>query len=120
VLFAVETAGVILDKTGSRFTWLEDDPEKAGTGIPRYIPMFRGPRFEARINLAIERESKRYYQTILDNRKMNIAAFDAEVKQRREILNALEGRLARLKMRADDWQAELKEWKPKMARKTPS
>lgn len=83
LLLAVEGARVALDKTGSRFTWLETDPDKAGPGIPRYIPTHQGPRFEARVNLAIERESKRYFQRILKSRKANIVAFEAEVRQRR-------------------------------------
>jgi hypothetical protein len=40
--------------------------------------MHQGPRFEARVNLAIERESKRYFQRILKSRKADIAAFETE------------------------------------------
>jgi hypothetical protein len=112
LLLAVEGARVTLDKTGSRFTWLETDPDKAGPGIPRYIPTHQGPRFEARVNLAIERESKRYFQSILKIRKANIAAFEAEVKGRRETLALLEETLLKRKAGAAEWQANLKEWKP--------
>jgi len=112
LLLAVEGVRVTLDKTGSRFTWLETDPDKAGSGIPRFIPTRQGPRFEARVHLAIERESKRYFQRILDSRKANIAAFEAEVKGRRETLALLEEALVRRKAGAADWQANLKEWKP--------
>jgi hypothetical protein len=112
LLLAVEGARVALDKTGSRFTWLETDPDKAGPGIPRFIPTHQGPRFEASVHLAIERESKRYFQRILDSRKANIAAFEAEVKGRRETLALLEEALVRRKAGAADWQANLKEWKP--------
>jgi uncharacterized protein DUF6968 len=92
LLLAIEGARVTLDVTG-RFTWLETDPEKAGSGVPRYVPTHQGPRFEARINLAIERESKRYYQRILNGRKADLAALEAEVEQRRELLGILENRL---------------------------
>jgi len=117
-LLAIEGARVALDKTGSRFTWLETHPDKAGSGIPRFIPTSHGPRFEARVNLAIERESKRYFQRILDSRKANIAAFEAEVKGR--TLALLEEALVRRRDGVADLQAELKEWKPKIARETPS
>jgi hypothetical protein len=110
---------VTLDKTGSRFTWLGTDPDKAGSGIPRYIPT-QGPRFEARVNLAIERESKRYFQRILKSRKMNIAAFKAEVTYRREVLAMLEAALERREARAAAWEDDLKKWKPEMTRRIPS
>ena len=97
-----------LDKTGSRFTWLETDPDKAGTGIPRYIPTHKGPRFEARVNQAIERESKSYYQRILKTRKANIAAFEAEIRQRREVLAMLEAALEKRKAGAAAWEGDLK------------
>jgi hypothetical protein len=120
LLLAVEGARVTLDKTGSRFTWLETDPDKAGTGIPRYIPMLRGPRFEARVNLAIERESKRDFQRILKTRKANIGEFEAEIRQRREVLAMLESALERRKAGAAAWEADLKKWKPEKTRRTPS
>jgi len=116
LLLAVEGARVTLDKIGTGYTWLETDPDKAGTGIPRYIPMHMGPRFEARINLAIERESKRHYQTMLSSRKANVAAFEAEVKERREALAALEAALTRRKAQASQWEAELNK-KSKPARR---
>jgi len=108
LLLAVEGARVTLDKTGSRFTWLETDPDKAGTGIPRYIPTHKGPRFEARVNQAIERESKSYYQRILKTRKANIAAFEAEIRQRREVLAMLEAALEKRKAGAAAWEGDLK------------
>ena len=120
LLLAVEGARVTLDKTGSRFTWLETDPDKAGTGIPRYIPTHRGPRFEARVNLAIERESKRDYQRILKTRKANIAAFEAEIRERREVLAMLEAALERRKAGTATWEADLKKWKPEKTRRIPS
>jgi hypothetical protein len=95
LLIAVEGVRVTLDKTGRLFTWGEWDPEKASSGIPRYIPTDLGPIFEARVNLAIERESKRYYQRKLKTRKVNIAAFEADLIQRREVLTALEDALKR-------------------------
>lgn len=119
LLLAIEGARVTLDATG-RFTWLEIDPEKAGSAIPRYIPTHQGPRFEARINLAIERESKRYYQRILNGRKADIAALEAEVEQRRELLGILENRLKSRKAGAAKWEADLKKWKRKRLVETPS
>jgi len=119
LLLAVEGARVALDKSGGRFTWLETDPGKAGPGIPRYIPMHQGPRFEARVNLAIERESKRYFQGILKTRKANIAAFEAEVGQRREVLAMLETALERRKAGAAAWEANLKKWRPEKTRRIP-
>jgi hypothetical protein len=119
LLLAVEGSRITLDKTGHRFTWLESDPDKAGSGIPRFIPTHQGPRFEARVNLAIERESKRYFRRILENRKTNIAALDAEVKQRRETLATLEIEVERRKARAADWESHLKKWKPEKTRRVP-
>ena len=81
--------------------------------------MHMGPRFEARINLAIERESKRYYQRIPINRKPNIAAFEAEVKERRETLAVLEEAMERRKKRSAAWEAELKKWKAEKTRRIP-
>ena len=120
LLLTVEGARVTLDKTGRRFTWLETDPDKAGTGIPRYIPTHRGPRFEARVNLAIERESKRDWQRILKTRKANIAAFEAEIRERREVLAMLEAALERRKVAAAAWEGDLKKWKPEKTRRIPS
>jgi hypothetical protein len=64
------------------------------------------------VNLAIERESKRYFQRILKMRKANIAALEAEVSGRRDTLALLEEALVRRKTGAAEWQANLKEWKP--------
>jgi hypothetical protein len=119
LLIAVEGARVTLDKTGRRFSWLESDPDKAGSGIPRYVPMHLGPLAEARINIAIERESKRYFQRRLIGRKANIAAFEAEVRERREVLAILEQLLARRKAGAAAWQSDLRRWKPEKTRRIP-
>jgi len=81
--------------------------------------MHQGPRFEARVNLAIERESKRYFQGILKTRKANIAAFEAEVGQRREVLAMLETALERRKAGAAAWEANLKKWRPEKTRRIP-
>jgi hypothetical protein len=119
LLLAVEGARVTLDKTG-RFTWLETDPDKAGPGIPRYIPTHQGPRFETRVNIAIERESKRYFQRILKNRKANIAVLEEEVKQRREVVGLLEARLKKRKAGATEWETHLRKWKPEKTRRIPA
>lgn len=119
LLLAVGGARVSLEKTGNRFSWLDYDLEKAGSGIPRYVPTQYGPRFEARINLAIERESKRYYEGVLKRRKANITEFEAEVKQRREVLAVLEAALERRKAAVADWEIELKKWKPAETRRLP-
>ncbi len=71
------------------------------------------------MNLAIERESKRYFQRILKTRKANIAAFEAEVRQRREVLAMLETALERRKAGAAAWEANLKKWKPEKTRRIP-
>jgi hypothetical protein len=119
LLLAVECARVTLDKTGRRFKWLENDSDKAGSGIPRYVPTHLGPLAETRINIAIEREGKRYFQLILNGRKTNIAAWDAELKERREVLAVLEAALAKRKAYAAEWQAELTKWKPEKTRRIP-
>jgi uncharacterized protein (DUF433 family) len=97
LLLAVEGARVTLDKTGRRFAWPEDDGDKAGSGIPMYVPTHLGPLAEARINVAIERESKRFFQRVLNGRKANISAYEAEVRERREVLAVMEAALARRK-----------------------
>ena len=119
LLIAVEGVRVALDKTGSRFTWLETDPNKASSGIPRYIPTHQGPIFEARVNVAIERENKRYFQRIIKTRKANIAALEAEVVARREVLALLETSLKRRKGGIARWEAEIKKWKPEETRRIP-
>lgn len=119
LLLAVEGARVTLDKTGRRFAWPEDDGDKAGSGIPRYVPTHLGPLAEARINVAIERESKRFFQRVLNGRKANISAYEAEVRERREVLAVMEAALARRKAGAASWQADLKKWKPEKTRRIP-
>jgi len=112
-------ARVTLDMTGKRFSFLDSDPDEAGSGIPRYIPTHLGPLVEARINVAVEREFKRYYQRILNRRKANIDAFEAEIKQRREVLEVLERSLEGRRAAAAAWQANLTKWKPEKTRRTP-
>ena len=119
LLIAIEGARITLDKTGRRFSWLEYDPDKAGSGIPRYVPTHLGPLAEARINIAIERESKRNFLRILKSRKANIAAFEGELKERRETLAILEQSLARRKAGAAAWQSDLRKWNPEKARRAP-
>lgn len=116
LLLAVEGARIALEKAGSRFSWLDIDPDKAGSGIPRYIPIHFGPQYEARINMAIERENKRYFEDRLKTRTSNIKAFEAEVKARREVLSILEAALERRKARAAEWTTELKTWKREKTR----
>jgi hypothetical protein len=117
LLLAVEGVRVTLDKTGRRFAWLEDDPDKAGSGIPRYVPTHYGPLAEARINVAIEREAKRFFQRILNSRKGNIAAYEAELRERSEVIAIMQAALARRKAGATEWQANLKKWKPEKTRR---
>lgn len=83
------------------------------------MPTDLGPLAEARINVAIERETKRRFQRILNGRKANIAAFEAEVKERREVLASLEESLARRKAGAAEWQSDLRKWKPEQAGRIP-
>jgi hypothetical protein len=111
LLLALEGARATLKKMGT-YTQFEEDA-KAGPGFPRYIPMNRGRLFEARLALAIERESKRYYEAILKKRKLNIAALKAEVTQRRKMLSLLEGALQDHEGHAVEWEAQLKKWNPK-------
>ena len=119
LLNAVEGARASLDKTGKRFSWLESDPERSGSGMPRYVPTHLGPLTESRINIAIERESKRYYQRMLNSRRANIAALEAEVKERREVLTVLERSLQRRKTLAAEWQENLRKWQPEKGRSMP-
>lgn len=86
---------------------------------PDTCPSHLGPLAEARINVAVEREAKRFFQRILDSRKANIAAYEAELKERREVLAVMEAALARRKAGAAAWQADLKKWKPEKTRRTP-
>lgn len=119
LLLAIEGARVALDKTGGIFFWLDSSSEGAGSGIPRFVPTNTGRLAEARINIAIERESKRFFQRTLNRRKVDIAACEAEVKKRREVLEILEDALKTRKARAAQWQADLKKWNPAKTRRIP-
>jgi uncharacterized protein DUF6968 len=113
---ALEFIAVTLERTGERLEWFENYPE-FGPGITRSVPQGYGPRFEARVNLHIEREMSRIWKTRLKNRKADIAACEAEVKQRRMILAGLESMLVRRKAFAADWEAELKAQKTARSKK---
>jgi hypothetical protein len=116
LLLTIEGARVTLDRTGSHYSWVETHPDQADTGLPRFIPMFYGPLVERRIEVAIEREVKRHYRAVLGNRKLSVAALQAEITERRAVLALLEERLEIGKSRAEDWEADLKKWKPKITR----
>lgn len=129
LILAIQGARVTLDETGLRFSWLEADPDRVSTGIPNYVPTDLGPQAESRISIAIEREAKRHFQTILNGRKANLAVFEAEIRQRRKLLDFMEAQFAERKAGQNRWQAELDDWKPeetaristagKRARKSP-
>ena len=75
------------------------------------MPTYLGPLAEARINIAIQHEARRYFQRILNGRKATIDAFEAEVKERREVLANLEQGLTRRKAGAAARQSDLRKWK---------
>jgi hypothetical protein len=111
LLLAIEGVRVALEKSGDRYIWLDIDPE-VGSGIPRYIPTDYGRQFEARINLVIEREAKRVWKRRLKARKADLAEHETELKQREEVIAALRSTLERQKAVANNWDEDLKKWKP--------
>ena len=68
---AIEGVRVALEKTGHNFFWLD---QEQGVGIPFYVPMFQGKRFEERIRLAIEREMIRVWRGVIKRRKGEVRA----------------------------------------------
>jgi hypothetical protein len=106
---AIEGVRVNLERSGHRFVWLE---RETGSEIPRYVPTQYGPRFEARLNRMIEYQAKRFWESKLKGRQANLAALEADVKLRKDILIRLEAALERRKKATANWAAELKDWKP--------
>jgi len=107
---AIEGARVKLDKRG-QYTQFESDP-KGGPGIARHIPTNMDRLFEARVILAIERESKAHYDRVAKRRQLDVNAIERVVKERRKILASLEQRIIEQKKFLADWRVELKKWDP--------
>jgi len=75
--------------------------------------MGMGARFEERVNLAIEREAKRVWEQRLRASQADIAACEAELKQRKELIAGLEKTLARRKAVATARAADFKKPRPR-------
>jgi hypothetical protein len=107
LLMSMQEARFKLEEDGDRFVWLDIEPDY-GSGIPRFVPMGMGPRFEQRIEIALERESRRVWEARFKNRKADVEACDAELKQRRNILAGMQVSLERRKAVLADWNKDLK------------
>lgn len=113
LLLALDGIWVGLRQTGYRFTWLSSD---FGAGIPRQIPIGYGDRFEKRVERVIERETAKHWETMLRDRKVDIAECEAELKTRKAIMAAWEKALQARKASIASWEARLagqKNQKPK-------
>jgi len=66
------------------------------------------PRFEQRIDIALERESRRVWEARFKDRKANTDAFEKELEQRRKILAGMQASLERRKSLLADWDKDLK------------
>jgi hypothetical protein len=108
---AFEGARASLDSRG-RYAQFESEPE-GGPGIQRHIPTGKDRLFEARVILAMERESKAHYGRQLRRRQLDLRAVEKVVKERRKILASLEESLITQRGYLEDWKAKQKEWKPK-------
>lgn len=104
LLLAVEGIRVTLDRTGSRFEWL--DP--SGAWIPRLVPTGQGKRFENRVNEFIERETAAMWDSRVRARKASIAEFEAELEQRKKTVAQWETVLKKRKALAAAFEAAVK------------
>jgi phage baseplate assembly protein W len=106
LLLAIEEARCKLEEDGDRFVLVDIEPDY-GSGLPRFIPTGMGPRFEQRIDIALERESRRVWEARFKNRKADIDACEKELKQRGKILAGLQASLERRKTVLADWDKDL-------------
>ena len=107
LLLAIQEARYKLEEDGDRFVWVDLAPDY-GSGRPRFIPTGMGPRFEQRIDIALERESRRVWEARFKDRKANTDAFEKELEQRRKILAGMQASLERRKSLLADWDKDLK------------
>jgi hypothetical protein len=117
-----------LEQTGRRFIWFGDDH-----GIPQQVPMDHGREFAHRVELAIERESKRSWLGRLHARKAEIASAEARLKilkkgksrwyepagkaNLKAKIVKQETMLRASKKATAEWEADLRKWKPGHDRK---
>ena len=59
LLLGIRWAYLLLKQSGLEFAWLGDS-ELSPTGIPQFVPDDFGKEFERRVELAIEREKRRF------------------------------------------------------------
>ena len=97
---AIEGLRVALEKTGRNFFWLD---QEQGVGIPLYVPMFQGKRFEERVRLAIEREMIRAWRGVIKQRKRDIRS----AARRLGLAAGTKRSLEEAKARLARWEAEL-------------
>jgi phage baseplate assembly protein W len=107
LLLAIEEARYKLEEDGERFVWLDIEPDY-GSGLPRFIPTGMGPRFDQRIEIAIERESRRVWEARFKDRKADTDAFGKELEQRGKILAGMQASLERRKIVLADWDKDLR------------
>jgi hypothetical protein len=107
LLLAIEEARYKLEEDGGRFVWVDIEPDY-GSGLPRFIPTGMGPRFEQRIDIALESESRRVWEARFKNRKADTDACEKELEQRGKILAGMHGALERRKAVLADWEKDLK------------
>lgn len=108
LIIALQGIRVTLDWTGRDLFWL--DPE-VGMDFPLYFPTW-GKEFEARVRLAIERETVRVWRAKINARKAKIRAEEAELKKQGRVPGEIAKKLAERKKHLERWQAELDELKP--------
>jgi len=107
LLLAIEEARRNLEEDGDHFVWVDLAPEY-GSGLPRFIPIGMGPRFDQHIEIAIERGSRRVWETRFKDRKADTDAFEKELEQRRQILEGMQASLERRKIVLADWDKDLR------------
>jgi len=107
LLLAIEEARCKLEEDGHRFVWVDLAPEY-GSGLPRFIPTGMGPRFEQRIEIALERESRRVWEARFKDRKADTDVFERQLEQRAKILAGMQASLERRKTVLADWDKDLK------------
>jgi hypothetical protein len=107
LLLAIEEARCKLEEDGDRYVWVDLAPEY-GAGLPRFIPTGMGPRFERRIDIALERESGRVWEARFKDRKADFDACEKELEQRAKILVGMQAALKRNRIALADWDKDLK------------
>ena len=108
LVIALRGIRVTLDCTGRDLFWV--DPE-IGMDFPLEFPTW-GKEYEARVRLAIERETVRVWRAKFKVRRAKIRADEAELKKQGKRPGEIAEQLAERKKHLKEWKVYLDELKP--------